>query len=165
MYILTPQCRCLGGSSRNAPELKGKLFWTDENRFFTPFARKLIDQNEQKSTLNWISESHGFPLKGEWSLKAFYAAGGGDLLLVGTDDPTSGRQLPGFAYHRELEAMVYAGIPPPAVLAAATINAAHALQLSDQLGSIEVGKWADLVIVNGNPTQRTSPHLVTYVWC
>ena len=76
------------------------------------------------------------------------------MLLVGTDDPTSGKQLPGFAYHREMEAMVYAGIPPLAVLAAATINAAHALQVSDQLGSIEVGKWADLVIVNGNPLEN-----------
>ena len=76
------------------------------------------------------------------------------MILIGTDQPTFGKQLAGFAYHREMEAMVYAGLPPVAVLAAGTINAAHALQVSDQLGSIEVGKLADLVIVKGNPLEN-----------
>jgi len=59
--------------------------------------------------------------------------------------------LPGFAYHRELLAMTYAGIPAAAVLKAATINGANALGIEASLGSIEVGKLADLVVVNGNP--------------
>jgi imidazolonepropionase-like amidohydrolase len=49
--------------------------------------------------------------------------------------------------------MTYAGIPEVSVLKAATINGARALGVDDQLGSIEPGKLADLVIVQGNPLQ------------
>jgi imidazolonepropionase-like amidohydrolase len=47
--------------------------------------------------------------------------------------------------------MTYAGLPPAAVLKAATINGASALGIDDKLGSIEPGKLADLVVVGGNP--------------
>jgi imidazolonepropionase-like amidohydrolase len=80
-----------------------------------------------------------------------YDSGGAHLLVVGTDEPVYTNLLPGFAYHRELLAMTYAGLPPAAVLKAATINGATALGVEDKLGSIEVGKLADLVVVNGNP--------------
>ncbi len=86
-------------------------------------------------------------------LKALYDAGGGHLLLIGTDEPVYGPLLPGFAYHRELLAMVYAGLPPVDVLKAATINGARALGVDDRLGSIESGKLADLYIANGNPLE------------
>jgi cytosine/adenosine deaminase-related metal-dependent hydrolase len=45
------------------------------------------------------------------------------------------------------------GIPNAQVLKIATINSARAMGLGDRLGTIEVGKWADLVIVRGNPVQ------------
>ncbi len=44
-----------------------------------------------------------------------------------------------------------AGIPPAAALKCATINAARALGMGDKLGTIEAGKFADLVVVQGNP--------------
>jgi imidazolonepropionase-like amidohydrolase len=47
--------------------------------------------------------------------------------------------------------MTYAGVPPAAVLKAATINGASALGVGDKLGSIEAGKLADLIVVSGNP--------------
>ena len=43
------------------------------------------------------------------------------------------------------------GIPPAAVLKAATINGARALGIDDRVGSIEAGKLADLYVVRGNP--------------
>ena len=73
---------------------------------------------------------------------------------MGTDDRTSGIDLPGFAYHRELLALVYSGMKPVDVLKAATINGARALGVSDRLGSIETGKWADLYVALGNPLER-----------
>ena len=86
-------------------------------------------------------------------LRKLHAAGGADLLIVGTDEPVYTSLLAGFAYHRELMAMVYAGIPPADVLRAATINGARALGVADRLGTIEAGKLADLFIVHGNPLE------------
>ena len=37
---------------------------------------------------------------------------------------------------------------------AATINAARAIRMEDEIGSIEVGKFADLIVVNGNPLEN-----------
>jgi imidazolonepropionase-like amidohydrolase len=49
--------------------------------------------------------------------------------------------------------MVHAGLPPVVVLKAATINGANSLNIADKLGSIEVGKLADLFIAGGNPLE------------
>ena len=84
-------------------------------------------------------------------LRSLFEAGGVQLLIVGTDEPVYTSLLPGFAYHRELLAMTYAGIPPAAVLKAATINGARALGVDARLGTIEAGKLADLYVVRGNP--------------
>jgi imidazolonepropionase-like amidohydrolase len=65
--------------------------------------------------------------------------------------PSWGEFFSGFATHRELKAFVVAGIPPAAALKFATINAAHAMGVSDKLGTVEAGKFADLAIVRGNP--------------
>jgi imidazolonepropionase-like amidohydrolase len=84
-------------------------------------------------------------------LKRFYDAGGGRLITVGSDHVSWGEYVAGFGTHRELQALVLAGLPPVAALECATINAARALGLSDRLGTIEAGKLADLVVVAGNP--------------
>ena len=52
--------------------------------------------------------------------------------------------------------MAYAGLPPAAVLKAATINGARALGVVDRLGSIEPGKLADMYIAEGNPLEDIS---------
>ena len=72
-------------------------------------------------------------------------------MIVGTDEAVCTNLLPGFAYHRELLTMTYAEIPPAAVLKAATINGARALDIDARLGLIETGKLADLFVVRGNP--------------
>lgn len=69
-------------------------------------------------------------------------------LLAGTDD------FAGFTLQRELELYVKAGIPAGEVLKIATYSAAkHAGTLSES-GSIERGKLADLVLVDGDPAKR-----------
>jgi imidazolonepropionase-like amidohydrolase len=84
-------------------------------------------------------------------IKRFYDAGGGCLITVGTDHPSWGESFSGFCAHRELKAFVLAGIPPAAALKIATINGARAMGMGDKLGTIEVGKFADLAIIRGNP--------------
>ena len=64
--------------------------------------------------------------------------------------------MAGFAFHHELELDVEAGIPAREVLQNATLNAARIMSLDKDLGSIAPGKFADLVLVNGNPADNIS---------
>jgi len=125
------------------------LVWTDEAQYFTPYAQELL---RKRGAPQPESDPAEFTQR-LVELRKFHAAGGAELLIIGTDEPVYTSLLPGFAYHRELQAMVYAGIPSADVLKAATINGARALGVADRLGSIETGKLADLFIVNGNPLQ------------
>ena len=71
-------------------------------------------------------------------------------LLVGTDAPFP-YVPPGYSFHQELELMVESGVPPAAVLIAATRNNARAINLSSELGEIAPGRLADLVLLDANP--------------
>ena len=124
-----------------------EMLWTNEARFFTPYAQALLEKRGEPEPESDEVEFTQRVLE----LKSLYDAGGAHLLVVGTDEPVYTNLLPGFAYHRELLAMAYAGIPPAAVLKAATINGARALGIDARLGSIEMGKLADLFVVRGNP--------------
>ncbi len=124
-----------------------EMLWTDESKYFTPYTRALLEARGEPAP---ESDEEEFTQRA-LELKALHDAGGANLLVVGTDEPVYTDLLPGFAYHRELLAMTYAGLSPAAVLQAATINGARALGVDDRLGSIEAGKLADLVVVRGNP--------------
>lgn len=63
-------------------------------------------------------------------------------------------QLYGFAYVRELELLREAGFHPLEVIRSATLNGAEALKMDHQIGTIEVGKLADLVLVEANPLEN-----------
>jgi imidazolonepropionase-like amidohydrolase len=63
-------------------------------------------------------------------------------------------QLYGFAYIRELELLREAGFHPLEVIRSATLFGAQALGKEKDLGSVEVGKLADFVIVEENPLQN-----------
>src|SRR5215813_11586479 len=70
-------------------------------------------------------------------VKAFYDAGGASLITLGTDHPSWGEFWSGFMAHRELQALVLAGIPPAAALKIGTINGARAFNMGAKLGAIE----------------------------
>ena len=123
------------------------MVWTDEAKYFTPYTRTLLKQRGPPPPESDEAEFTQRVLE----LKTLYESGGESLLIVGTDEPVYTSLLPGFAYHRELLAMTYAGLPPAVVLKAATINGANALGIEGRLGSVEPGKLADLVVVRGNP--------------
>lgn len=74
----------------------------------------------------------------------------GIAIVPGTD------AFPGFAFHRELELYVEAGIPAAHVLRLATLGAARIARRDAELGSVTPGKLADLVLVDGNPVERIS---------
>jgi imidazolonepropionase-like amidohydrolase len=123
-------------------------YFTDEKRFLTPYMRAIVDArpprpvNTQFENIYWTKRKE---------VKAFYDAGGGDLITLGTDHPSWGEYFTPFSVHRELLSLSLSGIPNAAVLRIATINGARAMGFGDRLGTIEAGKWADLVVVPGNP--------------
>ena len=63
-------------------------------------------------------------------------------------------QLYGFAYIRELELLREAGFHPLEVIRAATLNGAEALGWDDKIGSIQIEKLADFVIIEENPLEN-----------
>ena len=63
-------------------------------------------------------------------------------------------QLYGFAYVRELELLREAGFHPLEVIRAATLNGAEALGAEKLIGSVEIGKLADFVIIEENPLEN-----------
>lgn len=86
--------------------------------------------------------------------KAFYDKGG--LLLVGTDPTGGGGVVPGFSNHTEIEDLVEGGFKFEEAIKASTMNGATYLGRADKIGSIAVGKQADLVLINGDPSARVT---------
>ncbi len=83
--------------------------------------------------------------------KMFADAGG--TLLAGTDPTGYGGVIPGFSGKREIELLVEAGFSFPAALRIATLNGARYLGRDAAVGSLAVGKRADLVVVDGDPAR------------
>ena len=74
----------------------------------------------------------------------------GVTIVPGTD----GR--PGFLYHRELELYHRSGIPNADLLKMATLGSAKVAGVDETQGSVEVGKLADLILIDGNPLEEIS---------
>lgn len=84
--------------------------------------------------------------------RKFVAAGG--LLIAGPDPTGNGGVLPGFGDQRGVELLVEAGFKPEEAIRIATLNGATFLGLADRIGSIAVGKNADLLVVKGDPSKN-----------
>jgi imidazolonepropionase-like amidohydrolase len=76
----------------------------------------------------------------------------GVKIIAGTDTPI-GYLTPGFSLHKELELLSEAGMTNKEVLHSATIAPAEFLNIQNEIGTIEEGKLADLVILNQNPLE------------
>jgi len=83
---------------------------------------------------------------------AFHEAGG--LLAAGVDPTGIGGALPGFGDQRNFELLVEAGFSPVDAIQVMSYNGARVLGLGDELGTVEPGKRADLVLIDGNPLQE-----------
>ncbi len=82
----------------------------------------------------------------------FYRAGG--TLLAGTDPTGGGGVIPGYSDQREVELLVEAGLTPLEAIKVCTLNGATFLGRADRVGSLAVGKQADLVVIDGDPSAR-----------
>jgi hypothetical protein len=81
-------------------------------------------------------------------VRALHEAGAG--ILLGTD-AAQAYHLPGFSVHEELAMLVEAGLSPYEAIEAGTRNAAEVMGKSDEFGTVEVGKRADLILLEDNP--------------
>ena len=74
-------------------------------------------------------------------------------IVAGTD-----QTVPGYSLYREIELYVQAGFTPMEAIQAATIVPARVMGLDKELGTVEAGKRADLIIVGANPLESHSQH-------
>ena len=84
--------------------------------------------------------------------KSFADSGG--LLTVGTDPTGNGGTLAGYGSQQSIELLVKAGFNPLEAIRIATYNGALAMGLEKKIGSIEVGKQADLIVLDADPSQN-----------
>jgi imidazolonepropionase-like amidohydrolase len=94
-------------------------------------------------------------IKRDMQLEHAFAMAGG-LLLAGPDPTGNGGVVPGFGDQREIELLVEAGFSPVEAIKVATLNGAVYLGKQDQIGSVAVGKNADLVVMKGDPSTKIS---------
>jgi imidazolonepropionase-like amidohydrolase len=83
------------------------------------------------------------------------ASDGGVTIAMGTDTGPAGR-FQGYFELMELEMMAKAGMEPRQILASATSDAARCWKVDKDLGTLEVGKWADFVVLDADPLANIS---------
>jgi len=86
--------------------------------------------------------------------RAFVQAGG--LLIAGLDPTGNGGVVAGFGDQREVELLVEAGFTPVEAIKIATLNGAKFLGEDARIGSVSVGKQADMFLVKGDPSKNIS---------
>ncbi len=106
--------------------------------------------NEMKSMREGLSH---YPLSIELGNRNLLKAWRAGVLLVTGSDAGNFLVLHGPTVQHEIELWVAAGIPPEIALESATSHAARLLRADDRIGTIEKGKEASLLIVDGNPLQ------------
>lgn len=124
---------------------------------WAPALAMLPDEVQQRWQAQVDQQSEGGPPAdntfAEWSL---FLTGRlkaqGVPIGAGTDTPI-GLGIPGYSLHTELELLVESGLTPLEALHAATVQPARFFGLEGETGQVEVGMWADLVLLDGNPLE------------
>jgi hypothetical protein len=132
-----------------------RLLWLDH--YYLAFGNRAQPEPEQDAVIGNRYSIYGIypeaPLReGYRRLQEFLyrLVQAGGKVVTGTDAPAV---LPGVSLHREMEFLVEAGFTPMQAIQAATAVGAEYLGQEQQLGSVEEGKLADLVIIRGDPLQ------------
>ena len=115
----------------------------------TPQLKEQFEKNYARTAQNKQSNYLTLFPKAMALERAFVRAGG--QLIAGTDPTGGGGVIPGYSNQRQIELLVEAGFTPLEAIKIATLNGATYLGREKAVGSIAVGKQADLVVVNGNP--------------
>ena len=115
-----------------------------------PELKTQFEQNRARAAANTTSIMPRLFPKAMALEREFARAGG--LLVAGTDPTGGGGVIPGFANHRQLELLVEAGFTPLEALSIGTRNGARYLGQESKIGTLAVGRQADVVVVDGDPS-------------
>jgi len=115
---------------------------------------ELRQQFEQARTR--VAQNQESPYKTLWpkgmALERAFAKAGG-MLVAGTDPTAAGGVIPGYANQRQMELLVEEGFTPLEAISISTLNGAKYLGRDSRVGTVALGKQADLVVVNGDPSK------------
>jgi imidazolonepropionase-like amidohydrolase len=112
-----------------------------------PEVREMVEKRWQGSQNRDQSSIDLFKKEQAWE-KQYYDLGG--LLVAGTDPTGAGRVVSGYSNHREIELLVEGGFTPEQAIKIATLNGAIYLGRQAEIGTVEPGKKADLVLIDGD---------------
>jgi len=134
--------------------LDSKRFYADQEwRDTYQFLPKTLQKSWYIGSIDMAKEevSENDKIFEDWSMKIVGLFNkNGVKIIAGTDTPI-GFLTPGYSLHKELELLVEAGLTPLQALRSATITPAEFFNLENKMGTIEPGKYADLVILDNNP--------------
>ena len=141
-----------GGGWRNAP---GQPAWF-EDPFFQeatpPATIERYRQQDAKRKPDAPDAASAFKERTDRSSRMVKVLlDGGVRIAIGTDAGAGPDYPPGWPTHRELEVLNKLGMTPQQLITAATKSSAEALRLDKDLGTLEVGKVASLLVLNANP--------------
>ncbi len=111
------------------------------------------DQRDRRTNSMDVTDKNAARYRESWERVLEFV---GDMYAAGIPFVAGTDEIAGFTLHRELELYVQAGLKPAEALQVATWNGAKYTGLLDELGSIERGKRADLILIDGDPTQDIS---------
>ncbi len=126
------------------------VFPGDGGDALTPAIREVIEKNSSAMIGKDSSGTAMFKKEMAWE-KQFADMGG--KLMAGIDPTGAGRVIPGYADRHIPELLVEAGFSFSQAIKICSLNAAQYLGKDKETGTIEVGKRADLVLINGDPTK------------
>jgi imidazolonepropionase-like amidohydrolase len=130
-----------------APYTKAEVILGGGDSVLLPEALQMVQARWQYYQGKDSGEARLFKKELIWE-KQFFDAGG--LLVCGTDPTGAGNVLPGYGSRIEIEYLVAGGFSAVQAIRIATLNGAKYLERDKQIGSVEIGKKADLVLIDGD---------------
>jgi imidazolonepropionase-like amidohydrolase len=117
----------------------------------TTAIREVVEKNYNNAVNKDSSSAAMFKKEMAWE-KKFVEMGG--RLMAGVDPTGAGRTIPGYADRHTLELLVEAGFTFSQAVKICSLNAAEYLGKEKEIGTIAIGKRADLVLINGDPEKE-----------
>jgi len=147
-------CPTLHNNWRHAHNADTVLINDERARFYPEVFLeywKTKTSDERRRSPDFVAQCQGYYELVRTMIPDAQHAGVG--LLAGSDSGANEYSVPGFSLHDELAELVDAGLTPMQALQSATLNAARYLGITDACGTVELGKTADLVLLEGNPLE------------